>query len=239
MIYNPYPTVELPFGKDNRYFLDLFDSIIQVDRKYVSYKVEFSKNRYGYVKHLERVFAYEFYRHWSNKVHQGNTSLVLNAEINKVINVNKISCDVLTNTENESPKTEELTLYPDIVLHHSQSDDTAQILTCEIKRDKNLTGSLILGDIYKICCYMTEEKFKDGKNPFKYGVFIVVGDKKLSDIIGMLKDDTKIKCDDGSDILYSNFIKCEEFSSSFGRIVCVAYDGITLEYKTFYDMIKD
>lgn len=59
MVYNPFPQIDLPFGKDNKYFLDLFDSIIQVERKYIEYNVKYNDNRYGYEKHLERVFAYE------------------------------------------------------------------------------------------------------------------------------------------------------------------------------------
>ncbi len=30
MIYNPYPQIELPFGKDNKWFVLLFGSIIRI-----------------------------------------------------------------------------------------------------------------------------------------------------------------------------------------------------------------
>lgn len=239
MIYNPYPSIELPYGKDNRYLLELFDSINMVDRNYIDYKVKFSENRFGYEKHLERVFAYELYRHWSNKIHMGNSSLFLNAEIQKVIKVNNISYDINDYNEDESPKTEKITLYPDMVLHHTQGDDKAQILICEIKRDKNLSGSLIFGDIYKICCYMTKDMFENGKDPFKYGVFIVIGDKSFSEIFGLLKDGTKIIINDENEKLcFSDFLKDEKLSLSFDRIVCIAYNGYVLEYKTFTDIIS-
>lgn len=237
MIYNPYPSVELPFGKDNKYFLDLFDSILQVDRNYIDYRVVYNESFNGYEKHLERVFAYELYRHWGNKVHRKNSSLVLNAEIQKVIEVNSIICDIQTNSENQ--KTEKTTLYPDMVLHHSQGDDKDQRLICEIKRDKNLSGSLIFGDIYKICCYMTKDMFKGGKSPFRYGVFIVIGDMNFSSIFGKLTNQTKINVNDGNEtIFFSDFIKDDKMSSSFERIVCISYDGNTLEYKTFNDIVK-
>jgi hypothetical protein len=32
MIYNPYPSIELPFGKDNKYFMQLFDAICMVNK---------------------------------------------------------------------------------------------------------------------------------------------------------------------------------------------------------------
>lgn len=238
MIYNPFPQVELPFGKDNKYFLDLFDSIIQVDRKYIEYKVKYNDNRYGYEKHLERVFAYELYRHWGNRIMSGCSSLLLNAEISKVINVNKIICNSV-NKENNSLSKIETTLYPDMVLHHCQGDDKAQIMTCEIKRDKNLSDSLIFGDLYKVCCYMSKEKFKEGKEPFRYGVFIVIGNDGLSQIYEKLKDSTTIKTNDGNeDLKFEDFINDRTMNFAFSRIVCVAYDGNVLEYNTFNKLIN-
>lgn len=238
MIYNPFPQVELPYGKDNKYFLDLFDSIIQVDRKYIEYKVKYNDNRYGYEKHLERVFAYELYRHWGNRIMSGSPSLMLNAEINKVINVNKIVCDSV-NGENGSISKKETTLYPDMVLHHAQGDDKAQIMTCEIKRDRNLSDSLIFGDLYKECCYMSKEKFKEGKEPFRYGVFIVIGDNGLSHIFEKIKNSTAIKTNDGDeDLKFVDFVKDKTLNSAFSRIVCVAYDGNVLEYNTFNKLIN-
>lgn len=238
MIYNPYPSIKLPFGKDNLYFLDLFDSIIKVDRKFIEYKVKYSECHDGYEKHLERVFAYELYRHWGNKILSESPSLILNAEISKVINVNKILCDIKGN--HGSANREVTTVYPDMVLHHSQGDDKAQALICEIKRDKNLTGSLIFGDLYKISCYMTKEKFDVVKEPFRYGVFIIAGDKNLSTYFRCIKNTDSIKTDDGNDNLsFRDFIDDEKLQPSFDRIVCVAYDGNRLEYDILSELIKN
>lgn len=238
MVYNPFPQIDLPFGKDNKYFLDLFDSIIQVDRRYIEYNVKYNDNRFGYEKHLERVFAYELYRHWGNRIVSGCPSLMLNAEINKVISVNKILCKSDNNENSPLPRIE-TTLYPDMVLHHSQGDDKAQIMICEIKRDKNLTDSLIFGDLYKECCYMSKEKFKEGKEPFRYGVFIVIGDNRLSHIFEKLKNSTAIKTNDGDeDLKFVVFVNDKTMNFAFSRIVCVAYDGNVLEYNTFNKLIN-
>lgn len=238
MTYNPFPQIELPFGKDNKFFLDLFDSIIKVDRKYIEYKVEYNESHDGYEKHLERVFAYELYRHWSNRVSSESPFLLLNAEISKVISVNKIICNLEVS---QDPANQEVTtVYPDMVLHHSQGDDKAQILICEIKRDKNLKGSLIFGDLYKICCYMTKEMFHTEKDPFRYGVFIIAGDKSLSTCFNCLKDTDTIKTNDGNEFIsFCKFVDDKTFQPSFDRVVCVTYDGNRLEYDLLSELINN
>lgn len=61
----------------------------------------------------------------------------------------------------------------------------------------------------------------------------------IADIFRKLKDDTKIKTNDGNDTYsFSDFIKDDRMSPSFGRIVCVVYDGNVLEYFTFADIIS-
>ena len=39
MKYNPYPEIKLPFGKDNRWFAYLFDSILRVDSSFIAYTI--------------------------------------------------------------------------------------------------------------------------------------------------------------------------------------------------------
>lgn len=238
MNYNPFPQLNLPYGKDNKYFLDLFDSIIKVNRKFIEYKVKYDESHHGYEKHLERVFAYELYRHWGNKILSESPFLILNAEISKVISVNKILCDL---DDNQGSTNQEVTtVYPDMVLHHSQGDDKAQVLICEIKRDKNLTGSLIFGDLYKISCYMTKEKFHTEYEPFRYGVFIIAGDKDLSACFNCLKDTDSIETNDGREKLsFRKFVDDKVFQPSFDRIVCVSYDGNRLDYNILSALVKD
>ena len=226
MIYNPYPQVELKYGKDNKYFLQLFNSIMKVDRCFVKYKISCGENRFKYVDHLERVFAYELYRHWSNIIALDGEKLLLNGEINKVINKNKIQYRV-----DNSLNFEEVTLYPDLILHHSQSDDDSQLIVCEIKRNHQLSGSKILSDLYKISCYMAPDIFKNESKPFKFGVFILVGNS-LSMINEYLNIDTEIKVDESTKLNLSDFANNEQLCNSFDRIVCVAYDGTNLEYDT-------
>ena len=240
MVYNPILQINLPFGEDNKYFLDLFDSIIKVDRKYIEYKVEFNESHDGYEKHLERVFAYELYRHWANRISSETPFLILNAEIDKVINVNNIQFDLKDNQETNKNEIKKVSVYPDMVLHHSQSNDKAQVLICEIKRDKNLGGSLIFGDLYKISCYMTKEKFHTKKNPFRYGVFIVVGAKSISAYFNCLKDTDSIKTHDGNEkVCFGEYVDDNKFQQSFDRIVCVAYDGDRLEYDRLSELINN
>ena len=86
---------------------------------------------------------------------------------------------------------------------------------------------------------MTKDKFKYGNSPFKYGVFIVIGDMKFSDIYGKLNKQTKIKFNDNGETLsFSKFVCDNSLSPTFERIVCISYNGNTLEYKKFDDIIK-
>lgn len=242
MLYNPNPSVDLPFGKDNKYFRQLFDAILQVEKKFVEYRVDFGEGREGYVPHLERVFAYELYRQWANRIEKDKEPLVLNAEIKKIVDGDHIICYV----DNKEGQTEEqkATLYPDIVLHHSQSDDQSQILICEIKRAINsyngqsseLTGSAIFGDIHKIWKYMT--KLDGDKKPFTYGVFLVTNGS-LSIITDKVKNDVKIKINQGIEELeFGHFLKEHNCAQLFKRIVCIAYDGVRVEYNTFDNLFR-
>ena len=243
MFYNPYPSIDLPFGKENKYFLQFFESVLRVDEKYLTYNIDYGEGRKEYFSHLERVFAYELYRQWGNQIELAKDPLVLNAEIKKVINGDYYICHVID--ENGETIEQEFSVYPDIVLHHSQGDDNSQIMICEIKRAVNsyhcqvseLTGSAIFGDIHKILGYMT--KLEEGKNPFKYGVFLVVNGG-LSIITSKLKSNTKIKISKGqTELVFSDFINEKASLHLFQRIVCVAYDGSRLEYDTFDNIIKN
>ena len=236
MIYIPHKSVQLPFGKDNMYFHQLFYAILQVSEDYIKYEVEFGEGRKGYNRHLERIFAYELYRRWGNIIEADKEDLMLNAEIDKVININSI---LIETEEVQTPlKTEEIKLYPDIVLHHSQGDVNKQIIICEIKRNHQLTGSKIFGDMYKTSCYMTKGIFGEGKEPYKYGVFLIVG-SGLSIIRDRVKCNTEININDCRKVEFKDFIKDQILSPSFDRIVCVAYDGTNLEYNTLNKLTDD
>ena len=233
MVYDPCLSINLPFGKANKHFFQLFKSILEVSDRFIRYKVQCGDKHSNYIDHIERVFAYELYRHWANNIESGKEDIMLNAEINKVININSIASII----DDEKSCFKEITLYPDMVLHHSHSDDKNQIMICEIKRNHKLSGSKIFGDLYKISCYMTKGIFGEDKKQYKYGVFVIVG-SKLSVIKNRVTSKTEIKKNEEK-FIFSDFIKDKSLSPSFKRIVCIAYDGKTLEYDTLNKIISD
>lgn len=236
MTYNPYSQIQLPFGNDNKYFFWLFEAIRNVGIHYVEYKHYSSGNQYDYIPHLERVFAYELYRQWGNIIDSIGEDLVLNSEIGKTMMDETISVSTVNNYKN-APKEKELSLYPDLVLHHSQGDDTAQIQICEIKRNTGITGCAILGDLYKLSCYLDQNKYhSEYKNPFKYGIFIFV-DGTLQVINGHLNLNSHIKLKDDVEYTLKKFIT--DRSDFFGNIVCISYDGTILEYELLSELIQD
>ena len=239
MIYNPYPTINLPFGKDNKYFYWLFEAICKVNQKYLRYSIPSAEKKDKYVPHLERVFAYELYRQWGNILEETKEDLTLNGEINKIININRIEFDN-DNYSDSSEKREKVILYPDIVLHHSQSDDKGQLMICEIKRNHNLSGEKMFADLYKISCYMTKGLLgeeKEQKKAFTYGVFLIIG-CNLSIINEKITEETQIEANN-SPLRFSEFIKKTEHQEHFNRIICIAYDGTVLEYETLNNIISN
>ena len=231
MIYNPYPQINLPFGNDNKYFKWLFDAICNVKNTYINYKVKYvtTTDKESELYHLERVSAYELYRQWANILEKQTDTLVLNAEVDK-----SISYSIEAELEDSTNQEYKINVFPDIVLHHSQGDDRNQKMICEIKRNKYLTASLILGDLFKLSCYMDNEHFHSDYLPFEYGVFILIG-TNIDTIRNLLVADTNIK---KGDARYSVNNYKREFSHTFNHIVCIAYNGTILEYETLDKIIK-
>ena len=177
--------------------------------------------------HKERVFAYELYRQWANIIeNECKESLVLNAELDKIIE-ERIS------PEGDRENYEEMRKYPDLVLHDGQDSDNNQKMVCEIKRNtkSKISSSAIFADLYKIACYMDEEKFHCDKKPFEYGVLILLNGK-LEQIKGIKKTKIKVSANDYS---YRHFKI--ELSNHFDRIICVTYDGTNLEYRTLKGLL--
>ena len=123
MIYNPYPRVDLPFGNDNKYFQWLFEALLKVKKRYLTYDVEFSSTSVDIKKeHLERVFAYELYHQWSVILdQQKDNDLILNAEIDK--NINETIIEMNKSDNDDSSESLRVNVYPDLVLHQSQGKD--------------------------------------------------------------------------------------------------------------------
>lgn len=209
---------------DTSHFNWLFRAISLVNKKYIDYTV-CNENKEIKQFHKERVFAYELYRQWANILeNECNEPLVLNAELDKIIKERIRTDDDIKNV----CYIEEERKYPDIVLHHGQGSDILQKIICEIKRntETRISGSVILADLYKLACYMDENKFPSGKKPFEYGVFILLNGG-LDQIKAIKKAKIKVS---SSDYTFSQFKK--EMSEHFESIICVTYDGTTLEYRT-------
>lgn len=221
--------IDLGYGDDNMYFQLLFDAIRNVDSKYLKYSI----NGGNPCNHVERVFAYELYRQWANRIEpEFKNKLVLNAELGKVIYE-----EIYIRKEDSFDKYE-LTKYPDIVLHSSQGNDDSQIMICEIKKG-NVDNNLILADLYKLCCYMDRDKFNTARTPFQYGVFIWVnGDlEKLNfhkdnafPVVSRNNrgEEKNITC---GDMLH-------DYHEHFHNIICIDYNGTLLRYETADNLLN-
>ena len=151
--------------------------------------------------------------------------LILNAELDKAIQVD------ISEVNHNSEEGNRIVKYPDLVLHSSQGNDKDQKIICEIKRKDGLTPSHIFADLYKIGCYMNKDYFHSKRNPFEYGVFILVGER-LSKIKSI--KDSKVLIDK-MNVDFDEFKNV--FESFFQKIVCVSYDGNMLEYDTLEKLV--
>lgn len=215
--------------KDTSHFNWLFRAISLVSKKYIEYTVYNGRKKEKQF-HKERVFAYELYRQWANILEsECNEPLVLNAELDKIIDERIGTDDDIENVCN----IEEERKYPDIVLHNGQGSDKKQKIICEIKRntETKISGSVILADLYKLACYMDEEKFHSGNKPFEYGVFVFVNGS-LNQIKTIKRAKIKVSSNDYSFCQFK-----QEMSKHFENIICVTYDGATIEYKTLKGLL--
>lgn len=171
----------------------LIRAISSVDASYLWYGESFNECAVNdrKIQHLERTFAYELYHKWRLLLNENFPNIVLNAEISKAVYDNL--------TQN--------TVFPDFVLHHGQGSDSNQILVCEVKRRYGLTPQKIQEDIIALASYLNNKTFSH--NPFKLGVFILVG----------------------ADIKYlkEQLLKFNLFSIAnyLDKIICITYDAKT------------
>jgi hypothetical protein len=190
----------------------LFDSILNVKKFYLEFEEPEKK---VWFSHLERVFAYELYHQWSRILKReklfGQSKFVLNAEIGKNTNYYGYVGEGIK--------------FPDMVLHHNQGDNKNQGIICEIKRKEGFNLKSFRDDIEKLDCFMQ----KESNYKFAIGAFILVGDTidEIYNKVASLKE---------SMIGLRNTAKTTETQK---RIVCVAYNGNTLEFSSLYHMIRN
>lgn len=80
-IYEHDISVPTDFHDKHDLLHDLFESILSVEGKYLLYKDKATGKEQ---KHLERVFAYELYRQWANRIQiKRKDYLIINGEIGK------------------------------------------------------------------------------------------------------------------------------------------------------------
>ena len=215
--------------KENlRFFRYVFNAVLNVHIDFVTYKVPIKKDKDK--EHVERVFAYEFYRQWFNLLRRNKVkNLVINAEPSK-----NIIKEIYYNDNGNKKGIQ--TVYPDLVLHSSQSSDNSQKMICEIKREGNGHPSAIAADLLKLICYTNNDFYKYRR--FEYGIFILYGKSITLDSIKIEEEAVVIKWHDagGHEEKFSEYIKEKDLS----RIVCIAYDGngTSLEYDTLDNIIN-
>ncbi len=182
---------ELNYQDDNIGSLkSLVESIWEVDSKYLIY----TNNEGDIIEGLERVFAYELYRQWAKNI-AGKTDLsgfTINGESFKS---KKKFYNKLTDGA-----------FPDMIMHSGDGETNMQEIVCEIKRAKGFKKVPFLNDIEKLWTFTSFEI------PFKYGVFILVGE----DLEWLVKE----YCTNIIDGCYS----LDEFDiKKANKIICISY----------------
>lgn len=187
----------------------LFDSITSIDSSFLHY----IKNGYGpkqdrIVEHVERVFAYELYKRWSENPYVKANGLKVNAEISK---------QFYFDPENKKVKI----TYPDMVLHGGQ-ETSDNLIICEIKRYENIKvhRKAQTKDLNSLGYFLNPElKIKNNIvewKAYKYGVYLLIGEK-----CDLPNQDCSIQT-------LKNHIYLPKFDVPKDRrenIICLAYNG--------------
>ena len=114
------------FRETGKYLYSLFVALKRVSQDYIRFTYHYSdpsdERSKAEISHVERVFAYEFYRQWcDHELIRLTDNIVINAEVPKQL------IDVYYNEGKHL-------YYPDMVLHSGQKDSCNNLIICEIKR---------------------------------------------------------------------------------------------------------
>lgn len=145
--------------------LCLMKSLFDVSKGYIWYHKSDDDSDYP---QTERVFAYEFYRRWTENLKEDKIDdYIVNGEPEKKT----------SNFRNGRSN------FPDLVLHHSQGDITRQGIVCEIKRGEGLTNINFRNDIEKLSYFVDEDRCD---YCFQFGVFVLVG-SDMGEVLSSIK----------------------------------------------------
>ena len=116
----------------------------------------------------ERAFAYEL--DYQGNLQLQNSKYIVSAEVSKKMN------DQYINKAKRLFGKKVYRFQPDIALHHSnnENDDSAQIIICEIKINKELTRKSLIKDLKKLIAYTDKQKKAILYYPFELDVFILL-----------------------------------------------------------------
>lgn len=210
-------------SKDYEPLKSLFDSILNIDSSFLHY----IRNGHGakqdcIIEHVERVFAYELYKQWSDNNYVKEKGLKVNSEISK---------QFYSNPENKKVKL----CYPDMVLHGGQ-ETVENLIVCEIKRFENLKThrKAQTKDLNSLGYFLNSQlRVKDNIvewKAYKYGVYILIGYE--GDLVDQDKSIMILK----KHIFQPKFDVSNEHQK---RIICLAYNGDceNLYYATLDELI--
>lgn len=208
---------------DDYYLQSLINAIKKVNNQFIKcgtceYTQSTDTKYNEKIRLVERVFAYELYRRWQNALWGNEDELLVSGEIQKAL------IDDLC-----SGKKEKSLYYPDLVLHHSDFEDSrCNMIACEIKRACNYRN--IQKDFDSIVEYTQENTRRVHTShvfqPYHLGVFILYGMKDSSN-----EDDIP------------SFEKIKKFAKNVpedlkSRIHCIIYDGEELSHKTVLELLN-
>lgn len=210
-----------------KYLYSLFVALKSVSADYIRYTHHFTnltdERSKSEISHVERVFAYEFYRQWcDHKYIKHNSNIVINAEVPKQL------IDEYYNNGKHL-------FYPDMVLHSGQRDSCNNLIICEIKRKEYVESCKkeLIEDFKKLHVYLgNDTKVEDELpkwEPFKLGVFIM--------IVKELKDEQQLSVEIIKNNLKEEIKNIPEEITK--KIICVVYDGTDLKYDTLYNMLNN
>jgi hypothetical protein len=211
-------------NSDNEPIKSLFDSILRIDSSFLHYvKDGFGAKQNCIIEHVERVFAYELYKQWSENTFVKRNGLKVNAEISKQFY--------------STPESKKVKLcYPDMILHSGQ-EANKNLMVCEIKRFENIKmhRKAQTKDLNSLGYFLDPRlKVKDNIvewKAYKYGVYILVGNE--CDIVNQNKSIMVLK----EHIYQPKFDVPREHQN---KILCLAYNGDcqNLYYATLDELIK-